>query len=515
MRLPVLIVGACCLGLLSQEPARGASRILKAGQVLGIGEHIVLAGEDVLEVKGTPQKPCRIDANGQQIRTADGWRGWIRISQCEFRGLGSARLPAIDVTAASEGDRIVIEHSAFHACGAVHLTNNGRSATVFRHNILHATSMVQVTNLPSESPPGFRATGRSPARKLFQGNQVGKSVVLFENTSNWLIGGDTDEDSNILIGMRASLSLHRCGDMRVRGNYIHTDIPSYRWSQVHTLAVVPPCPGLVIEHNVFRHGQWVVRGLAGQFSYNLVLDADAHNFIIGPSDNTHIHHNIFARYCTVDPNLNSTIAVIYKAKDVQIYNNTFDGGGKELDRTWHVPAIEVGPAAFLTSLRNNVFFNHPTRFANGTAIIRPGFAEKRTRPGPPRLGYADYNLFFNPDARERVHYALSVSGKTERVDAGFARNDVPAGGAKDAQVDPKFTGPIPKRFPFSDDDIRARKVSVAQVLAHYRKAYTPADGSQLIDAGDPADGRGSYIGAVGTGKGAPKDDFGRGGGSGK
>jgi hypothetical protein len=296
----LLLVG-CCFCLFLPGKTVAGSRTLKAGQVLGIGEDLILTGEDVLEVAGTPENHCRIDANGQQIKTSGDWRGQIKVRHCEFRGLGSAKIAALDLTARGPGNAISIEDSAFHACGAVHLANEGESGTVFRNNLLHANSMVPVTNLPSESPPGFRATGRSPARKVFQGNQVRRSVVLFENTRNWLIGGDRAEDANVLIGMRASLSLHRVDDVLVRGNYIHTEIPSYRWSQVHTLAVVPPCPGLVVEHNVLRHGQWVVRGLAGEFRYNLVLDADAHNFIIGPSAGTHIHHNIFARYCTVDP----------------------------------------------------------------------------------------------------------------------------------------------------------------------------------------------------------------------
>jgi hypothetical protein len=506
---PWVAAAACLATLTFHGHGRAESRVLKAGQVLGVAEDIVLSGEDILEVQGTAAKPCRLDGNGQQIRTQPDWQGWIKIKHCEFRGLGSAKKPALDLTATVAGDRIVIEHSEFHASGAVHVANEGTSATVFRHNTLHATAMTPVTNLPSESPPGFRATGKSPARKLFQGNHVAKSIVIFENTANWLIGGDQDEDNNLLIGMRASLSIHRCAKMMVRGNYVHTDIPSFRWSQVHTLAVVSPCSDLVVEHNVLRHGQWVVRGLAGQFRFNLVLDADAHNFIVGPTAGTHIHHNIFARYCTVDPNLNSSIAVIYKGEDIQIYNNTFDGGGKDTARRWHVPAIEVGPEAFLASLRNNVFFNHPTSFTNGTAIVRPGFAEKKTAPGPARLGYADYNLFYNPDAKEKQNYALSVQGKTERVDAGFARHDVPIAGAKDAQVEPKFQGPLPERFPFSDEEIRSRKVTVGKILAVYRAAYTPTAGSPLIGAGDPADGAGSYIGAIGTAKDAPNDNFGR------
>jgi hypothetical protein len=506
-RLFVLSIKAMLLCV--PVPAEAASRTLKAGEVLPISEDFILQGDDVLEINGAPEKRCRIDANGQTIKTSGKWTGRIKITHCDFRGLGSASKPALDLTASGDDAPIVIEEGDFHACGAIHITNSGQSATVFRNNLIRESSMVPVTNLPSESPPGLRFAGDSPAPKFFQGNRIAKSVVLFERARNWLIGGAKDTESNIITGLRGSLSIANCSDTIVRGNYIHTDIPSFRWSQVHTLSVQAPCPGLLIEHNIIRHGQWVIRGLTGEFRYNLVLDADAHNFIIGPREKCHIHHNIFARYCTVDPNLNATIGVIYKAEDIQIYNNTFDGGGKDSERPWSVPAIEVGAEGFLHSLRNNVFYNHPTKFHAGTAIIRPGFTEKKTVPGPARLGYADYNLFSNPDAAEKQNYALSVAGKTERTDAGFAKNDAPAGGSKDAQVEPKFKGPIPKKFPFTDEEIKSRKVSVAKVLAFYREVYAPAEGSPLLGAGDPADGAGSFIGAVGPGKSAPKDEFGR------
>jgi hypothetical protein len=171
--------------------------------------------------------------------------------------------------------------------------------------------------------------------------------------------------------------------------------------------------------------------------------------------------------------------------------------------------IEVGPEAFLASLRNNAFYDHPTNFYGGSATVRPGFTEKKTSPGPARLGYADYNLFFNPDAKEKQNYAISVKDKTERADAGFGKHDIPVGGEKNAQVDPKFVGPIPKRFPFQDEDIRSGKVTVSQILAHYRAVFTPAEDSPLIRGGDPADGSGSYVGAVGAGKNPPNDYFGR------
>ena len=105
-------------------------------------------------------------------------------------------------------------------------------------------------------------------------------------------------------------------------------------------------------------------------------------------------------------------------------------------------------------------------------------------------------VVYNPDAAEQQNYALTVADKTERSDPGFAYHGVPARGEKNAQVEPKFAGPIPRQFPFSDDDIRSRRVTVATILSHYRQVYAPAAGSPLLGAGDPADGRGSYIGAV-------------------
>ena len=108
MRAAARAVCRCTLGVyllcLLPASARAASRTLKAGQILGVAEDLVLSGDDVLEVQGTAARPCRIDGNGQQIRTRGDWRGRVKITYCEFRGLGSARKPALDLTAAGDGD---------------------------------------------------------------------------------------------------------------------------------------------------------------------------------------------------------------------------------------------------------------------------------------------------------------------------------------------------------------------------------------------------------------------------
>ena len=62
-------------------------------------------------------------------------------------------------------------------------------------------------------------------------------------------------------------------------------------------------------------------------------------------------------------------------------------------------------------------------------------------------------------------------------------------------------------FPFLPEDIWNRTKTVSDVLARYRAMYAPAAGSPLIGAGDPQDGAGGNIGAVGNGEAA--DQFGR------
>jgi hypothetical protein len=170
----------------------------------------------------------------------------------------------------------------------------------------------------------------------------------------------------------------------------------------------------------------------------------------------------------------------------------------------------VAPEAFVKSVRNNVFFNfaHKDRYyKRPQAMIRAIWNDEPKEEKPARLGYADYNLFFNPGAKSPRNYLLSVAGKAERKDAGFGRNDVPRGGKIDDQADPRFKGPIPKAFPFADDDIKALKVGVSKMLSFYREAYTPAEGSPLIGAGDPVDGEGTNIGAVGSSKRRGEDRF--------
>jgi hypothetical protein len=58
----LVLFGAACLGVLLSERAKGASRTIGPGQVVGMSEDWVLDGDDVLEVNGTSDRPCRVRA---------------------------------------------------------------------------------------------------------------------------------------------------------------------------------------------------------------------------------------------------------------------------------------------------------------------------------------------------------------------------------------------------------------------------------------------------------------------
>ena len=113
----------------------------------------------------------------------------------------------------------------------------------------------------------FRATGNSCAQKFFQGNNVGLSTVVFDNTRNWLIGGSTDAESNVLMGVRCGFTINGSVNMVLRGNYSQHNYP-HRFSQGENFELEGD--GFLVEHNVIRSSSWPVRGIGGEFRYNLI-----------------------------------------------------------------------------------------------------------------------------------------------------------------------------------------------------------------------------------------------------
>jgi len=485
---------------------------VKAGETLTLSEDLVLSGEDSIDIQGTAERRCTLAGQRHRIRSSGTWTGRVRIAHCDIQELGdkttltpdgkaSTQAHAIDLGAGKEAE-VAIENSLFAASSSVRLRLDGQSTARFVGNVCREDSVVSVDKAREKSHPFFEASGSSPAPKVFQGNRVYRSGILVQGR-NWKIGGETDAESNLIIGFRAALDAFGEGVV-VRGNYVHVLMPRTAeypyWSQVSTFTTAK---GALAEHNVIRDGEWIVQFVEGEFRHNLICDINDHNLLRNASTGR-IHHNIFVAGKPDHPpgSMSACIFIVYAPKPgeegAEIFNNTFDAGG-----TMNVPGVEVNPGGFVKSLRNNVFYNfgHKEKYlSSAQAMIRPVWTEALTEPAPARLGYSDYNLFYSPSAQVRKNYALAVAGKTERKDAGFGLNDVPRGGARDEQVDPKLMGPIPATFAFHDDEIKAGRVTVSRILSFYREAYRPGPGSPLIDGGDPADGEGVDIGAVDAGK---------------
>jgi hypothetical protein len=494
MRTGLLVSAVLGVAFGSACPTRADDVIVGPGETLTLNADLVLTGNDMLLINGTVGQPCTVKGRGYSILTAGAWTGVIAVQYCRFQDLGtvstpdSTGAPAFEVVASGNAS-VGIANSTFDHCNQFLVTTKGTASVVFQNNTVLANATFLIDSSPYISQPGFVADGNSNTAKLFQGNTILKGQLYFLS-GNWLIGGDRDEDGNLLSGFRCGMESWADGNL-AKNNYIHvnmtTDPDHYRyWTQITTIK------GYYQEfaYNVTNTGAWIWRDIFGDFHHNLVVNVEAFNFV--QSGNAKIHHNIFAHYYkpkggNITQTATSFIEGYQPGDRFEVYNNVFDGSGDHRHSAAALFGLTIGADAWITSLRNNVFYN----ISWGGCIVGP--AEGETW-GQDRLGYADYNLFYVAD-NDAVNYGVTVPGKTVRVDAGFGLYDAHPGGPLDEKVDPMFRGPLPKHFPFHEDDILNRRVSVSDILDYYRNAYSPAAGSRLLGGADPQDGPGTNIGA--------------------
>ena len=473
--------------------------LASSGPVFNLTSDVVLSGSQNSAFAGTPANHCAINGNGFQIRAAAGFSGSLNINNCDIRGLGTATTPAIDVTVSGSGS-VQLTGNVFDTFGTVSIGTNNQAQAIIRNNEFRENTLVPVTSLPvaysGQTLPVFYAAGNSSAQKFFQGNNIGLSTVVFENTNNWLIGGNTDAESNVLMGVRCGFTVRGSSNMVLRGNYSQHNYP-HRMSQGDNFELEGD--GFLAEHNVIRNSSWPVRGMGGELRYNLIdTGGNADQVVQGVLPGMKMHHNIFS--FTVSQTFygpGTGISLIYNVDNVQFYNNVMDGGGTFMQFTG--TPVSIGAGSFMSSLRNNVFYNFASQI--GSPALSGELGES-TNPPLQRLRYSDYNDFFNPDADNQTNYGLGVVGLSPGS-AGYGLHDL---GGFNGHMNPKFTQPTVLPFPFAPEDIWTRTKKVSDVLSTYRSMYTPAPGSPLLGAGDPQDGAGGNIGAIGNGESG--DQFG-------
>ena len=139
-------------------------------------------------------------------------------------------------------------------------------------------------------------------------------------------------------------------------------------------------PDLVVEHNVLRGGEWVLRECVGEVRYNLIADMNGHAWIKGPHT-CNIHHNVFVNYANEDHNSEGGIDIVYLVNNLNIYNNTFDGGRKigvaevTIDANGKVvdvkPMLGLSPAAdrMIADALSRWEFKPATRAGQPVAVV--------------------------------------------------------------------------------------------------------------------------------------------------
>jgi hypothetical protein len=369
---------------------------------------------------------------------------------------------------------------------------NGSAPITLRDNELRSTNYVTYVSSDPNRSPILELSGSTSGAKVMQGNNIGAGIVKITGMPGWQIGGLADSQSNIFVGPRCVLDLDDSSNAKIQGNYMHHDYYG-GFSQGFNLMLSGTSNAALAEHNVIRDSSWPLQSFGGEFRYNLLINS-GHNFIRSSRSQARFHHNVFAHAQAPNSQYDGAVFLYGSEQGVVFDNNTIDAGGGTA--AYDAPAIVLASSGVsLASLRNNAF----TQFSDVRNWSRRALvagAKSESGVGAARIAKADYNAWYSPLAAGTDHYAPGIV-------AG-------APGQHDREGDPMFAGEVPQA-PYRIDEgaVWLRTFGVSKVLGYYRALYTPRAGSHLVDAGDPADGAGNDIGAVGAGAANPADQFGR------
>jgi hypothetical protein len=431
-----------------------------------------------------------VHGNGHVVASSSGYTGKVIIRDSFVTGLANFdNQVGIDVTTQGAVD---ITGSVFEATAPLRLVVNGSAPVAVHRNEFRSTNYVTFVSSDPTKSPILSLSGNTTGTKAMQGNNIAAGIVLISGMANWQIGGLTDSDSNILIGPRCVIDLEASSQATIQGNYMRHD---YRggFSQGFNLQFGAGSDRALAEHNVIRGSSWPLQSFGGEFRYNLVVHS-GHDFVRSGQTGTRFHHNIFAHTEAANTDYNGAVLIYSGESNLSFDNNTIDAGG--VLGAYNAPAIVMrSPNLAFASIRNNVFsqFIDPKADWVSRSLISGDVGESTV--GAPRVAAADYNAWHNPGAPTAAHYMAGIV-------AGPA-------GAHDVTSSPMFHGDVPQSpYRISEGAVWLRQYGVSQVLSYYRGLYMPQPGSPYVDRGDPSDGPGSDIGAIGNGVANPGDKFG-------
>jgi hypothetical protein len=431
-----------------------------------------------------------VTGNGYKVTAAAGYSGHVIIHNSFVSGL-AAFDNQVGMTVTTSGG-VDIDGSIFEATAPMKFVVSGSAPISITNSEFRSTNYVTYDSSDPGRSPVLDLSGNTSGSKVMQGNNIGAGIVLITGMTGWQIGGLHDHEGNILVGPRCVIDLESSPNATIQGNYLHHDYYG-GFSQGFNLMFGSSSDGALAEHNVIRDGSWPLQSFGGEFRYNLMINS-GHDFIRSSQNNTRFHHNVFAHTQAPNSSYNGVLFVYAGEQGLAFDNNTVDGGGDV--GKYDAPAIVLGSASTaMSSLRNNAFtqFVDPTGDWATKSLVSGANTEATVSAA--RVAKADYNAWFSPLATNAVNYMPGII-------AGTA-------GAHDVTGDPMFNGAVPQSpYQIDEGSVWLRQYGVSQVLSYYRALYTPRPGSPLIDKGDPADGAGNDVGAIGTGTPNANDQFG-------
>jgi len=384
--------------------ASGSKLQAGPGQTVTLPSNLILSGADTVDLIGSAANPCILQGNGHSILATDHtWNGHLTIQYCTVSNLGTITNDAFNLSAVDNG-AITIENSTWDLSSSLVLEVAGNASVSFRYNLIPDTSLFPVSNGEPGQPYTrycLQGKGTSTGSKVIAGNRIYKTFIDTLAATGWLIGGDTDADSNIVIGKRGGFYVGS-GNV-LRHNYSQALMPvdpvGWAWAQVTNLNTLGS--GSLAEDNIINTAHWVARGIDGEMRNNVILGVELHMVQGGVGS---IHHNIIAGGEPF-PGLYNDPTTAYRctsfidnlrSSSLTVYNNTMDFRRT----TGPCAAVTVDTNSFLPSLRSNVFFD--LKLLSQWSAVDQGWGTAefpRVTPYPARLGYTDYNAFYyDPNA---------------------------------------------------------------------------------------------------------------------
>ena len=470
---PVPLFAACWV-LTFTPAAPAASIIIEAGQTHTLQQDLVLDGDDVLEIARhrrqavhAGRQPARRSARGRAgpVRWSSGTapsRDSGRPPSCDHGRVVAAEFPALDAEASGQGKH---HHRALRLR---RLLRRSTSRTTANRPPPSATTpsgrtrWSRVDKDVGKSPPLLRrpaATRRR--RKLFQGNLIYRAASSSSRPRTGSSAATATPTATSCIGLRIGLFAEGEGTRRPRqlpppAHADHQGVPLLQ-------------PGLDLLHRqgrrrrAQRHPRRRVDRALRRRRVPLQRDHRHHR----PRPDAERQHRPHPPQPVPRRHVDSRPGSMSAASPSSIRRRSPATASRSSTTSstaaagWTCPAIEVAPEGVRQERAQQrlLQLRAQGQVLQAAAGHDPRGLERRAgggEAGPP--GLRRLQPVLQPERRSRrattcCRWPTRPSGRTP----ASACNDIPRGGKVDEQADPKFKGPIPKAFPFANDDIKARQ----------------------------------------------------------